>query len=231
MPFSQDIETDAARLAGPGPSPTRRSRNVSTGTQGSVAEASRPDGLTEDGRAAAGTAVAGREHARGIAWPPEPPVLGPGTVAVLFDGGDAGRAALTHALSASSGPLMLVHFWAPADPVVVARLGEHPSAAAQLLQALHEGNERAQAEAERIADDGVALAAEAGRDAVALVQREEGATREMWIRQLVAEHGIAQLVLAADRPSRWRRLVAGPGHVERLAADPPCPCTLVPVTR
>jgi nucleotide-binding universal stress UspA family protein len=124
----------------------------------------------------------------------------------------------------------VVHFWHPVDPVMAARVGGQPGDGAHLLLAVHADNERAQQTAESTAMAAVAVAQEAGREAFALVERESDASsREALLRALVERHRVGHVVVPATRHSRWRRLLLGASTVERLAADPPCPCTVVPV--
>jgi nucleotide-binding universal stress UspA family protein len=205
MPPVQDIEAQTGTPGG----------STSTSFTGLENQNARvlTDGWTEDGRAEA----------------PQPPVLGPGAVLVAYDGGPAGRAALAHAARVLPGVLGIVHTWQGEDPLVAARAGGRPGAGGELLRAIYATNERARARAEEVALAGVAIAQEAGRAAVPVVRRESDVVaREALLRSLAERFEASHLVLAAAGRPRWRRVLFGPGAPERLAADPPCPCTVVP---
>lgn len=222
MPFIQDIEAQTGTPGGSSP----HARKGAEQKQAHVLQ----DGWTEDGRAEAPALGAGAIAAPDETGAPQPPVLGPGAVLVAYDGGPGGRAALAHAARHLPGVLGIVHFWQAEDPLVAARAGGRPGAGAELLRSIHATNERARAQAEEVALAGVAVAQEAGRAAVPVVGRESDViAREARLRSLAERHGAAHLVLAAARRPRWRRLLYGPSTAERLAADPPCPCTIVPL--
>jgi len=229
MPFAQHTEDQPRRTARSPFSPLRRWRNDDEETVEQASTEQVLNGL-EDGRpnalaaGAATTAVPADGHA------PRSPVLAPGSVLVAYDGGAAGRTALKFASSALSGTLAIVHFWAAVDPLRALRGASHPGAGAHLLHTVYLDNERGRAEAESIVAAAVAIAQEAGRDAIGLARREDDTVcREARLRALVQRHRVGHLVLAATPRSWWRRLLLGPGTAERLAANPPCPCTIVPV--
>ena len=230
MPFAQHTEDQPHRTAHSPFSPLRRWRNDDEETVEQASTEQVLNGLTEDGRpnalaaGAAPTAVPADGHA------PRSPVLVPGSVLVAYDGGPAGRAALKFASSALPGTLAIVHFWAAVDSLRALRVVGHPGAGAHLLRTIYLDNERGRVEAESIVAAGVAIAQEAGRDAIGLVRREDDTVcRESRLRALAQRHRVGHLVLAATPRSWWRRLLLGPGTAERLAANPPCPCTIVPV--
>ena len=163
------------------------------------------------------------------------PVPAPTTLLVFHAAGDAGRAALRHAIGAPARRLVIVELWESVDPVCAeyrgggAGFSGAAGAGAALVQSVHRENERRQAAAEHRGATAVATAREHGREAISVVRRAVGeGSEEVLLRQLAAGYPRPHLVLAAVERERWVRLLRGPGCAARIAANPPCPCTVVP---
>lgn len=205
--------TSGGHSAGTMVSPHRGKRDSQLETTPVPAGAALLNGHHEDGREASTTEV---------------PVLSPGNrVLVILEPGEVGQRVLSHALAATAGPLVMLQVWDAVDPVYIAPVG---SAGPAVFQSILEDNERTRQEAESSAQAAAAIAQEAGREAIGLVRRlPHRSTLDAQLRLLVSRHGAAHLVLAAPRSGRMRRLLRLRSPHERLAAEPPCALTLVPV--
>ena len=161
--------------------------------------------------------------------------VGPGQVLVGYDGTPEAAAVVRWAAACAGHRRVLVaHCWTsrsnPHDVAVAVRACVHPHAVRRVLEAAHEHDAAARAEAERIVAAGVALTQEAGAEASGMCVPMTGSRGVVDALGDVASGGSVGGVVVGARPRRgWRRLLGRGGTAGVLSRRLSVPVAAVPL--